>query len=118
MSLHKACILGELAKFLESVLGALSVPSQIVISPYLLEEFPLMGMITDSVVVCPESEPDRVRQLYEVVEEDRMIITIPDTDNEGCIQILHQRAAFLGAGVRERHYSQRDCHRITYLRID
>ncbi|KAL4721778.1 hypothetical protein ACLX1H_011272 [Fusarium chlamydosporum] len=44
MSLHKACISGELASFLESVLGPFPVPSQLFKNPYPLENLPLSGM--------------------------------------------------------------------------
>ncbi|KAH7180054.1 uncharacterized protein B0J16DRAFT_403471 [Fusarium flagelliforme] len=115
MSLHKACISGELASFLESVLGALAVPSQLLKNPYPLENCPLMGMVAHSVVACPESALDQVRQFS---ENDSLIITIPDSEDEDCIRILHQRAAFLGTGLRRRYYSQAGSKCIVELKLE
>ncbi|KAI3571264.1 hypothetical protein IWW34DRAFT_710074 [Fusarium oxysporum f. sp. albedinis] len=118
MSLHKACISGELESFLESVLGALSVPSQLLKNPYPLENYPLMGMVTDSVIVCPESALDQISGLNTVSENYSMIITVPDTEDEDHIRMLHERAAFLGTGLRRRHYSQADGKYVTELRME
>ncbi|PNP82367.1 hypothetical protein FNYG_04302 [Fusarium nygamai] len=118
MSLHKACISGELESFLKSVLGALSVPSQLLKNPYPLENSPLMGMVTDSVIVCPESALDQIRGLDTVSESDSMIITVPDTEDEDHIRMFHERAAFLGTGLRRRHYSQEDGKYVTELRME
>ncbi|KAM0437861.1 hypothetical protein ACHAPT_002226 [Fusarium lateritium] len=105
MKLHEACVAGELASFLESVLGSLPVPSDLLRNPYPLENFPLMGMVTDSVAVCPESALDQVRAFKAARGDGSVIITIPDAEDEAHIRMLHERAAFLGTGLRKRHYS-------------
>ncbi|KAJ4129105.1 hypothetical protein NW768_007636 [Fusarium equiseti] len=118
MSLHEVCISGQLATFLELVLGTLSVPSQLLNNPYPLKDYSLMGLVVPSVVVCPESAVDQVRELHAVGENDSVIITIPDTEHEDQIQILQERAAFLGTGLRERYYSQEDGGWYQELRIE
>lgn len=118
MSLHKACISGELASFLESVLGPFPVPSQLFKNPYPLENLPLSGMVMNSVIVCPESALDQVRDLHAVGGNDSVIVTVPDTEDEDHIRILHERAAFLGTGLRKRCYSQADGKYVMELRTE
>ncbi|KAJ4191899.1 hypothetical protein NW767_010806 [Fusarium falciforme] len=105
MRLHEACVAGELASFLQSDFGGLPVPSDVLRNPYPLENYPLMGMVTDSVIVCPESALDQVRALKATGGDESMIITIPDAEDEAHVRMLHERAAFLGTGLRKRHYS-------------
>ncbi|KAH9216732.1 hypothetical protein DL95DRAFT_495683 [Leptodontidium sp. 2 PMI_412] len=108
MKLHEACIAGKLASFLQSVCGRLLIPPDFLSNPYPLENYPLMGMVTHSVTMCPESALYQVRALNLARGDESMIITIPNAEDEAHIRFLHDRAAFLGAGLRKRYYSGSD----------
>lgn len=118
MRLHEACVAGKLASFLQSVFGGLPVPSQILKNPYPLESYPLAGMVTHSVTVCPESALDQVRALKAAGGNESVIITIPDVEDEAHIRFLHDRAAFLGTGLRKRYYPGSDGTYVTELAIE
>ncbi|OIW30057.1 hypothetical protein CONLIGDRAFT_644082 [Coniochaeta ligniaria NRRL 30616] len=113
MRLHEACVAGKLASFLHSVFGGLPVPPDFLRNPYPLENYPLMGMVTHSVTMCPELALDRVRALKATGGDESIIITIPDAEDEAQLSFLHDRAAFLGTGLRKRYYSGSDGQYIT-----
>ncbi|KAM6488277.1 hypothetical protein HDV62DRAFT_347456 [Trichoderma sp. SZMC 28011] len=115
MRLHEACIAGELANFLQKVFGSLGVPPHLLSNPYPLENFPLMGMVTKHVIMCPESALDQVRALKGSATEGAEIITIPDADDAAMIRFFHEKAAFHGTGLRERNYSGSDGKIVTEL---
>jgi len=117
MKLHEACIAGKLASFLQSVCGRLLMPLDFLSNPYPLENYPLMGMVTHSVIMCPESALDQVRALKLARGDESMIITIPNAEDEAHIRFLHDRAAFLGTGLRKRYYSGSDERYITEFTI-
>ncbi|GFP60343.1 hypothetical protein TASIC1_0017010500 [Trichoderma asperellum] len=108
MRLHEACIAGELANFLESIFGSLGVPPHLLSNPYPLENCPLIGMVTKYVIMCPESALDQVRALKGSSTEGAEIFTIPDADDAAMIRFIHEKAAFLGTGLRKRYYSGSD----------
>ena len=56
---------------------------------------PLMGMVTDSVIMCPESALDQVHALKSGDGKEAMVFTIPDGEDEAMIKMIHSRAAFL-----------------------
>lgn len=100
MKLHQACIDGQLAQFLESIVGTLQVPHEVLSNRYPLEACAFMGMAARSVIVCPES-------LYEVVLKKQkadggkeVVITIPDEQDEGARAFIQDRAAFTTGKVR------------------
>ncbi|TPX07261.1 uncharacterized protein E0L32_010855 [Thyridium curvatum] len=105
MRLHQACVAGKLASFLQSVFGGLLVPPDCLRNPYPLENRPLMGMVTNSVTMCPESALEQVRALAAAQGRESMIIAIPDAEDEAYLHFLHDRAAFLGTGLSKRIYS-------------
>ncbi|KAH8752838.1 hypothetical protein F5883DRAFT_621355 [Diaporthe sp. PMI_573] len=113
MRLHEACVAGKLASFLQSVFGGLLVPLDFLRNPYPLENYPLMGMVTHSVTMCPESALDQVRALKATRGDESMIIAIPDAEDEAHLRLLHDRAAFLGTGLGKRYYSGSDGRYIT-----
>ncbi|OPB39193.1 hypothetical protein A0O28_0048990 [Trichoderma guizhouense] len=115
MRLHEACIAGELANFLESIFGSLGVPHHLLSNPYPLENRPWMGMVTNYVIMCPESALDQVRALKGSATEGAEIINIPDADGAAATRIIHERAAFSGKGLRKRYYSGSDGKIITAL---
>ncbi len=55
MKLHEACVIGGLGGFLGSALGSLTVSRDLLRNPYPMENFPLVGMVTQSDLMCPES---------------------------------------------------------------
>lgn len=105
--LHEACIAGQLASYLESVFGSLVVPRNLLSNTYPLENYPLMGMVADTVIMCPESALDQVKALKKDGQE-AIYLTVPDDRDEASITMLHDRAAFLGTGLRKRIYSGSD----------
>lgn len=108
MKLHEACIAGKLASCLESVFGSLAVPPDLLLNPYPLENCLLMGMVTSNIIVCPESALDQVRALKRGDGKEAMVFTIPDTEDEAMTRLIHDRAVFLGTGLRKRYYSGLD----------
>ena len=54
------------------------------------------------IIVCPESALDQVRALEWGDGEEAMVFTIPDTEDEAMTRIIHDRAAYLGTGLRKR----------------
>ncbi|KAL5088565.1 hypothetical protein Trisim1_006521 [Trichoderma cf. simile WF8] len=115
MRLHEACIAGELANFLELIFGSLGVPPHLLSNSYPLDNFPLMGMVTDDVIIGPESALDQDRALKGSATEGAEIITIPDADGAVMTRLIHERAAFLGTRLRKRYYSGSDDKAITEL---
>ncbi|KAF1807869.1 hypothetical protein P152DRAFT_485903 [Eremomyces bilateralis CBS 781.70] len=113
MRLHEACIAGKLGSFLESVLGSLAVRPDLLRNSYPLENCPLMGMVTDSVIVCPKSVLDQVNAFERGDGEETMVI--PDAEDEAMIRCIYDRAAFLGTEVRKRYYSGSDGKVVTQL---
>jgi len=77
-----------------------------------------MKMVAHSVVACPESALDQVGHFYADSENDLMMITVPDSENQDCIRTLHQRAASLGTGPRKRCYSQANSKCVVELRVE
>ncbi|KFH44293.1 hypothetical protein ACRE_049300 [Hapsidospora chrysogenum ATCC 11550] len=104
MRLHEACVAGKLVAFLESVFGSLAVAPELLLNPYPLEDHPMMCMVTDRVIMCPQSALDQVRAL-EGVDETEMVIPVPDAEDEAIVSRLHDSAAFLGTGLRRRDYT-------------
>ncbi|KAL6166379.1 hypothetical protein ACJQWK_07732 [Exserohilum turcicum] len=102
MKLHEACISGTLGSFLESVLGNLRVGRDLFRNPYPLQNSTLMGMVTDVVLVCTQSMLDQVKAFKEDGQE---LFVIPDTMEDEMMRHVHERAAFLGTGVRKRYRS-------------
>ncbi|PGH13728.1 hypothetical protein AJ80_06233 [Polytolypa hystricis UAMH7299] len=105
MRLHEACIAGKLAGFLESVFGSLAVAPDLLWNYYPLENCPLIGMVTNSITMCPASVLGQVRALERDGGKGTMIFTIPDAADEAMTRCIHIRAAFLGTGLRKRYYS-------------
>ena len=119
MELHEACIAGKLASFLQSVFGRLLVPPESFSNPYPLENqlYPLMGMVTNSVIMCTESALDQVKALELAEGYESMIIAVPNAEDEAHVRFLHDRAASLGTGVGKRTYSCPDGGYITEFEI-
>jgi hypothetical protein len=105
MGLHEACVTGRLASFLQSVLGGLPVPPDVLENYYPLENCPLMGMVTNCVTICPETAADQVRAINEANGVESVVYPIPDALDEAFQGDFYDRAAFLGTGVRKRYYS-------------
>ncbi|KAH8691261.1 hypothetical protein BGW36DRAFT_363598 [Talaromyces proteolyticus] len=110
MKLHEACISGELASLLESVLGSPArVPRDLLKNPYPLENYPLMGMVTASVIMYRESDLDRVSTSERNANGKKaVILSLPDAEDEAMKEWIQDRAAFLGTGVRQRYHSASD----------
>ena len=100
MELHEACINGVLAKFLESVLGTLSVPHEVLANPYRLERRSHAGMVADRVVVCPESLVEDVTLIRRQDGRKGIILTIPDASDAAMREVIKDQAAFLDVGLR------------------
>jgi hypothetical protein len=115
MRLHEACVAGKLGSFLESVLGSLAVRSDLLWNPYPLENRPLMGMVTSSVIMCPESVLDQANAFER--GDGKEVIVIPDAEDEATIRWIHDHATFLGTGLRKRYYSGSDGKVITELAL-
>jgi hypothetical protein len=84
-------------------------------NPYPLENCPLMGMVTDSVIMCLESALDYVNTLER--GDGKQIMVIPDAEDESTVRWIHDRAEFLGTGLRKRYYSVSDGKVITQLTL-
>jgi hypothetical protein len=78
MRLHESCVAGNLGSFLESVLGSLAVRPDLLRNPYPLENYPLMGMVTDSVIMCTDSALDHVG-------DGKEAIVIPHAEDEAIV---------------------------------
>ncbi|KAF4123095.1 hypothetical protein GMORB2_6643 [Geosmithia morbida] len=117
ISLHEACVAGNLAPFLESALGRrLAVDPMLLFNYYPLDDgYPLMGMVADDVTVCPESSLDHVRAMLEAEGKGVVMITVPDSADESMQSSLRDRAAFLGRDVRRRNFSTPDGQRGTWF---
>ncbi|KIW97774.1 uncharacterized protein Z519_01358 [Cladophialophora bantiana CBS 173.52] len=100
MRLHEACIAGNLGSFLESVLGrSLAVSPNLLRNSYPLENCPYTGMVTDSVIECPESALDQVKAFKSGDEgKESVVIPIPDAWDEATTKLLYERAAFTVTG--------------------
>jgi hypothetical protein len=95
MDLHQACIDGRLAQFLESRMGRLPVSAELLASPYPLDGCSYMGMVSESVALCPESASHVVGEMHRAMGERRLILTIPDECDAEMVACLQDRAAFL-----------------------
>lgn len=115
MRLHEACVSGKLASFLESVLGSLVVRPGLLRNPYPSENYPLLGMVTDSIIMCPESVLDQVNACER--DAGKEVIVIPDAEDEAMIRWIHDRAAFLGTELRKRYYFGSDSKVITQVAL-
>lgn len=51
MKLHEACVAGNLASFLTSIMGNLTVPSELLSNYYPIKDHPLAGMETEYVII-------------------------------------------------------------------
>jgi hypothetical protein len=113
--LHEACISGKLASFLESVLGSVEVRRDLFQNPYPLENCPLMGMVTESVLVQTQSVSDRFSAVQEGDRKEVMIV--PDSVDKKLSRWLHNRAAFLGIGLKKRYFSGPDGRGVVELAL-
>ncbi|EMR61650.1 hypothetical protein UCREL1_11423 [Eutypa lata UCREL1] len=102
MRLHEACVAGQLASFLQTVFGGLPVPSEILRNFYPLENCPLMGMVTDSVTVCPESALDQVKASNATRRDKSMIMKIADSEDDALKYFLYRKTSFLGIDLRKQ----------------
>ena len=102
MRLHEACVAGQLASFLQTVFGGLPVPSEILRNFYPLENCPLMGMVTDSVTVCPESALDQVKASNATRRDKSMIMKIADSEDDALKDFLYRKTSFLGIDLRKQ----------------
>lgn len=93
------------------------MPPDFLSNPYPLENYPLIGIVTHSVTMCPESVLDQVRALKLARGDESIIITILNAEDKAYIRFLHDRAAFLGTGLRKRYYSGLDKRYITEFTI-
>ncbi|GAW21440.1 hypothetical protein ANO14919_109590 [Xylariales sp. No.14919] len=100
MRLHEACIAGELAIFLKSALGSLEVPVDLLSNPYPLENCPLKGMVTKSVIVYPESLSNQLG----TPANGAMIFTVPDAGNKSLNEYVYDKASFLGLRLRVGYF--------------
>ncbi|KAI0197861.1 hypothetical protein F4808DRAFT_452350 [Astrocystis sublimbata] len=104
MLLHKACISGTLASFLEGTLGQLKVPHEALENDYPLEDFPenLKGMVVDVLELRDESvaEQDIPPELRQT--DSKSTITIPARYEEDALRFMMRRTAFLGTGIQRR----------------
>lgn len=117
MRLHEACVTGKLGSFLEAVLGSLSVSLDLFGNYYPLENCPLMGMVTYSVISCPESILDPTNGLERGDGKEAIVFTIPDAEDQAMISQIQERAAFLGTGVKKRYYPGPDGKVIMQLEL-
>ncbi|KAL2017235.1 hypothetical protein VTK56DRAFT_2394 [Thermocarpiscus australiensis] len=102
MKLHQACIKGELPAFLESTLGKLSVPREVLSNEYPLDGCSYVGMVADSVLLCPESLEEETRLIHQRDGGQGVILTIPDAHDEAMRRHLEDRAGILDVGSRKR----------------
>lgn len=117
MKLHEACVAGRLASFLESVMGKLTVPSDILRNYYPLKDYPLAGMVTATVIICTTSCMDHMEVLKEDDLKDGVVLTIPDDDYKAYMSRINDRAAFTGTGIGKRYRSGRNNERIMELSL-
>ncbi|OAL43046.1 hypothetical protein IQ07DRAFT_606215 [Pyrenochaeta sp. DS3sAY3a] len=111
MRLHEACISGKLSTFFESVFGRLPVHRDLLWNHYPLENCPQMGMVIASVVVYTESVLGK--EHGGEVADGTMIFVIPETEEEEMTRHIHDRAAFLGVGLRKRRFPGPDGKSLT-----
>lgn len=101
MALHEACIQGQLASFLESELGEIPFTSELLWNPYPLERCGHMGMVLESTFLCPESIADKMKNLPEESDKERLI-TLPDEYGDDTLKFMEERATFLRQRMRVR----------------
>jgi hypothetical protein len=99
MKLHQACVKGRLAQFLESILGQLLVPPEILSNDYPIDGCGYMGMVFQSVSICPESMCQEVVEMHKTKGEKVAVLTIPDECDGEMTAALRERAAFLSGGM-------------------
>lgn len=109
--LHEACVAGKLADFLESVVGSVSLPRELLQNPYPEANHPLSGMVVDSLISCPQSLADTLRD----EDTNSKIVPHPDDIDDEMLRMIEDKAAFLGTPLRKRYYSTSDGKRVMEL---
>ncbi|KAJ5814770.1 hypothetical protein N7474_006547 [Penicillium riverlandense] len=102
MALHEACIKGQLKQFLESELGDLPFPAELVSNPYPLKRCEYMGMVVGTALLCAESMYEKVMSLQKETVGKGMILTFPDEYDESFREGFKKRAEFLRQGLTIR----------------
>jgi hypothetical protein len=99
MELHRACIEGRLAPFLEARLGQLSFPRERLSGYYPLEGCNYMGMVAKRVSLCLESKYQLICNLLRAQGDDSIVLAFPDDWDEEVKTFLRERAGYLTGSV-------------------
>lgn len=95
MGLHRACVDGNLAPFLTSVLREPAFPPELLTNNYPLPRCSHMGLVAERVVMCTESNYAMVCEMRRADGDDSVVLTIPDEYDEGMQKLMRERAAAL-----------------------
>jgi hypothetical protein len=100
MALHRACVDGNLASFLVSVLGAPPFPSAVLLNSYPLPGCGHMGLIAkETPIFCTESDYLVVSEKLKADGNDAVVWTIPDEEDDRMQSLMADRAAHINGSM-------------------
>jgi hypothetical protein len=93
MALHQACVEGNLAPFLASVLGEPPFPQSVLLNSYPLAGCDHMGLVADVAILCTKSNYAMICEMMRAEGNDSVVWTTPDEEDDRMQSFMEDRAA-------------------------
>lgn len=118
MSLHQACIDGQLAQFLKAKLGSLQIPDEVFTNDYPGKGCTYNGMTVENTIMCTESMYPMVLEMQKARGGRELIITVPDEEDEIVKEHIRAQAACTTGRMRVETQTTSHGVEIVYTSVD